>query len=248
MDIRQATRQSRFTSTPNFRQSLFSALEVTTKRITFRSALGARGESGAQPKNWCRGFTIIEMIVSLALFAVVVTVSVGALLMLIGTNDDLQGEQSVMTNLSFALDSMSREIRTGSYYYCDTASSITSASNLDDTGTSTNDCVEGDEGISFKEAGNSITGSSASRIGFYFDSDTGQIFRRVGSGAPLSMVSSGIYVREAGFFVTGSDPIRATNDAVQPTVTIYIEAVDVDDVNEKSYYVQTTVTQRALDI
>lgn len=198
--------------------------------------------------NTQQGFTIIEMIVSLALFSVVVTVSVGALLMLVGTNDDLQGEQSVMTNLSFALDSMSREIRTGSYYYCDSAAALTSAADLDTAGTSTNDCEEGNEGISFIEAGDSITGAGASRIAYYFDVDAGQIFRRIGDEEPLSIVSSGLVVRDAGFFITGSDSIRATNDTVQPTVTMYIEAVDVDDLNEKSYYVQTTVTQRALDL
>src|SRR6056297_849303 len=69
-------------------------------------------------KQTTAGFTLIEMIVSLALFSVVVTISVGALLVLIASNRQLQDEQAVLTNLSFALDSMTREIRTGSAYVC----------------------------------------------------------------------------------------------------------------------------------
>ena len=64
------------------------------------------------------GFTLVEMLVALALFSVVITIAVGALLMLISSNQRLQSEQSVMTNLSFALDSMTREIRTGAAYFC----------------------------------------------------------------------------------------------------------------------------------
>jgi prepilin-type N-terminal cleavage/methylation domain-containing protein len=65
------------------------------------------------------GFTLIEMIVSLGVFSVVVTTAVGAILVLVNTNLQLQSEQSVMTNLSFALDTMTREMRTGFKYFCD---------------------------------------------------------------------------------------------------------------------------------
>jgi hypothetical protein len=36
-------------------------------------------------------------------------------------------EQASLTTLSFALDSMTREIRTGSEYYCDTVNQVTAA-------------------------------------------------------------------------------------------------------------------------
>lgn len=207
------------------------------------------------------GFTLIEMIVSLALFSVVVTVSVGALLMLIGTNDRLQGEQAVMTNLSFALDSMTREIRTGTNYYCLSASSATgifddNSSSHEGLNDSVRDCPNGNSssanyhGVSFKEAGDSITEGSADRILYYFNKAEGKIYRRIGDNDAESIVSSGIFIEKADFFVTGGPAVDPSFNTVQPTVSIHIQAIDANDaaVDKKSYFVQTTVTQRTLDI
>lgn len=217
-------------------------------------------------KSFQAGFTLIEMIVSLALFSVVVTISVGALLVLIATNQQLQNEQSVMTNLSFALDSMTREIRTGVNYYCNSHpntnagggpnSMFNPAGDLDAVlGNNTNDCSAGNtanhrlQGVSFIEGGDSITGS-AGRILYYFDRDVGRLFRRVGSGAAQSIVSSGIYITDAEFFVSGSQPLEAGGalSQDQSLVTIYLQARDSNDPSAKRYEIQTTVTQRTLDI
>lgn len=211
------------------------------------------------------GFTLIEMIVSLALFSIVVTVAVGALLMLVGTNEDLQGEQSVMTNLSFALDSMTREIRTGTRYYCVSSSNYSTlvpGGNLEALGDDPNDvrdCASGGvsdprfHGIAFLEAGDSITGASVNRIMYVYDRQQGVILRQVGNNAPQSVVSSGLNIIEADIFVTGSEAVDVndlTPNTTQPTVTILIEAEDALDTSTdpKSYYVQTTITQRTLDI
>jgi prepilin-type N-terminal cleavage/methylation domain-containing protein len=219
-------------------------------------------------KNQQLGFTLIEMIVSLAVFSIVVTITVGALLVLIGTNQQLQDEQSVMTNLSFALDSMTREIRTGTHYFCDSLNNKTAnhggagsyanmfndATNLNSVfGDVVRDCPNGRDkklqGILFNEGGSSITGTGG-RILYFFDEDEGKIFRRVGSGLAQSIVSSGIYITDAEFFVSGSNPLDVATDTEkdQTVVTIFIEAKDVNDPTAKAYQMQTTITQRTLDI
>lgn len=66
-----------------------------------------------------RGFTLIEMIVSLAIFSIVAVVALGALVKIISANHKAQALQAAFTNLNFALDSMSRELRVGSDYHCD---------------------------------------------------------------------------------------------------------------------------------
>lgn len=74
-----------------------------------------------QPTNFKdqrKGFTLLEMIVSLALFAVVAIVAVGALVRIVGLNRQAQSLQSSMNNVGFALESMSRELRTGSNWNC----------------------------------------------------------------------------------------------------------------------------------
>lgn len=194
------------------------------------------------------GFTIIEMLVSLALYTTVVTIAVGALLVLIAGSSRGQAEQSVMTTLTFALDSMTREIRTGSQYVCQS----TTLSGQETFGTP-NDCSSGagsasNHGISFVEGGNSITGG-AKRIAYYFDKNNATIMRRVGGADPESIISNTILVNRADFFVTGSTPLSAAGtDTNQPTVTIVIEATDESEPTAAPYIVQTTITQRELDI
>lgn len=212
-----------------------------------------------QTTNKQKGFTLIEMIVSLAIFAVVVTTAVGALLAIVSTNRQLQGEQSIMTNLTFALDSMTREMRTGFSYYCDSESSDIGI--FSDSGTahgslgtysSVQDCGSGSvddfRGVSFVEGGHSITGSGAERILYFFDKANNDLRRKVGDDKSQSIVSSELKIIEAQFIVTGSDQLSDTNDVKQPTITVKLAAQDKNDTSGKIYQVQTTVTQRVLDI
>lgn len=208
------------------------------------------------------GFTLIEMIVSLAIFSIIVTITIGALLVLIASNQKLQGEQGVMTNLAFAMDSMTREIRTGTNYYCDAAQNdngnfniFNPANNIDAIlVNSTQSCASGRpdnriyQGVMFTEAGDSITGAG-NRILYFFDQSSStnkMIKRRVGNGTAQPIVSSGLEIVDAEFFVSGADPLNGNVDFYQPTVTIHITAKELD--NDKLYYLQTTVTQRTLDL
>lgn len=216
------------------------------------------------------GFSLIELIVSLGVFSVVVTTAVGALLMLVAANDQLQGEQSIMTNLSFALDSMTREIRTGTSFFCDERNSYNAAPSTnifrngndldaiinDDFPTPYQDCDGGGNGaqrlhgVAFIEGGDSVSGVSE-RILYFHDAGAGQLFRRVGTGDRVSIVSSDIYIQDADFIVTGSTPQLAGggNHYDQASVTIYlIASASSTTPADEWYHVQTTVTQRTLDI
>lgn len=205
------------------------------------------------------GFSLIEMIVSLGVFAVVVTIAVGALLAVIATNRQLQAEQSIMTTLAFAMDSMTREMRTGYYYYCDSSPSggiFYGSNEHEDLDKDTQDCASGNtssfrfQGVSFFEGGDSITGSSgSSRILYFYDTDTNKLFRRIGDNTPQSIVSSGLEIMDAQFFVTGSESLDTSDtDVEQPTITIHLRAKEKDNPTGKVYNMQTTVTQRILDI
>ena len=68
-----------------------------------------------------RGFTLVEMIVSLAIFSVVAVIAIGALLKVIDANSKAQSMQSAVTNINFAMESMSRDLRTATDYTCDSA-------------------------------------------------------------------------------------------------------------------------------
>jgi len=187
---------------------------------------------------------------------------------LISNNQKLQGEQSVMTNLAFALDSMTREIRTGYNYHCARAVSAADPvsgnifdnaenhQNILSTATTT-DCASGPNsshgvhGVSFFEGGRSIVGNTGTtRILYFYDrtSTPRTIMRRVGNSPAQSIISSGLEILNAEFVVTGSTPQSGVGGGrnEQPTVTIYIQAQEIGET--KTYELQTTVTQRILDL
>jgi prepilin-type N-terminal cleavage/methylation domain-containing protein len=64
------------------------------------------------------GFTLIEIIVALMIFSIVAVVSLAALLKIIDANNKSQTIQDAVINMSFSLEAMSREMRSGSMYYC----------------------------------------------------------------------------------------------------------------------------------
>jgi len=72
-------------------------------------------------KTKTRAFTLVEIIVSLAIFSIVAVVALGALVKIISANNKAQTLQSAMTNLNYAIESISREMRVGKNYYCGTA-------------------------------------------------------------------------------------------------------------------------------
>ncbi len=65
-----------------------------------------------------RGFTLVEIIVSVGLFSVVMLVSTAAYLTIITLDKEARATNELVVNLSFAVDSISRNIRTGESYSC----------------------------------------------------------------------------------------------------------------------------------
>jgi prepilin-type N-terminal cleavage/methylation domain-containing protein len=63
-----------------------------------------------------RGYTLIELIVAVGLFALIMTLVSGAYIMMIGLTERAQNTATGIDNLSFALETMTRTIRTGTDY------------------------------------------------------------------------------------------------------------------------------------
>jgi prepilin-type N-terminal cleavage/methylation domain-containing protein len=70
------------------------------------------------PTKPMQGFTLVEIIVSVGLFSVVMLVSTAAYLTIITLDKEARATNELVVNLSFAVDSISRNIRTGKDYSC----------------------------------------------------------------------------------------------------------------------------------
>lgn len=67
-------------------------------------------------KTHTRGFTLIELMVSVSIFVVVLLLTVGAVISILDSNRKAQSISSVMDNLNGALENMTRTIKTNTGY------------------------------------------------------------------------------------------------------------------------------------
>jgi prepilin-type N-terminal cleavage/methylation domain-containing protein len=189
--------------------------------------------------NQRAGFTLVEMLVSLALFTTVSTITVGALLSLIGGNQRLLKQQTLTSSAIFSFDDMTREIRMGSYYYCNNGNFSTQAG----LGNQVRDCSSGATGISVRT-------TAGDRVAYYFDANSRSLWRRINNDAPTRLLPDDVVLNVSAstsrFFVTGTSNLLNGNNVQQPSVTIMMVLAGTAETVPVT--LQTTVTQRSLDI
>ncbi len=179
------------------------------------------------------GFTLIEMIVSVALFGIVMLVSVTALVALVDANRKAQALQSVINNLNIAIDGMSRAVREGSNYRCGSASG--------------GDCTSGGTVLYFEQHDGSTSNPNDDWV---YQFRNGRIYKSTdGTTNPSSQVAitaGEVTIEDVTFFVFGS----SRSDAVQPKVMMVLKgSAGTTKANVKTtFHVQSTAVQRILDI
>lgn len=186
-----------------------------------------------------RGFTLVEMIVAVGLFAVVMTVSVGALLALVNANRKAQALQSVMNNLNVAVDGMVRSIRMGSTYHCGSGGSYEVSA----------DCPAGDTLFAFEPF---HTGTTAIPPWLYwFDHDengVGRLFKSENGtiAGGVEMTAPEVSIDSVKFYVVGSE----RGNGEQPKVLIIIKgsAGNTRITTQSTFHIQATAVQRILDL
>jgi prepilin-type N-terminal cleavage/methylation domain-containing protein len=197
-----------------------------------------------------RGFSLIEVLVSLSIFTVVMTISIGALMVVINANTMAQNTQAVMTNIQYALDGVTREIRTGTDYYCGSVAS------LPVSGNTVSNCPAGGTALSFNEGGQSLTEgtpNNSRRIALRLSG--GELQRRLGNGDGDSdtneeedwepLTSPNVQIDTLKLFVTGTEK----EEGEAPTVTLYIKGnAGAEDGTESEFNIQTTIVQQLFDI
>lgn len=185
-----------------------------------------------QPKNQKEGFTLIELIVSVALFTIILTVALGSLLMVIDANRQAKSIKLVVNNLNLAMEGMSRELRVGSNI-CDFA-------NGNNQPNATCNNTSGTNEIYFT--------TDQGEINSYFGIDENAVVRRIGpSGGgniPLQMTGSDVIVDNLVFYIRGVGWL----DGEQPLVTMVLNGHISQGDQRVEFNVQSTVSQRKLEL
>lgn len=187
-----------------------------------------------------KGFTLVEMIVAVGLFAVVMIVSVGALLALVGANRKAQALQSVMNNLDVTLDGMARGIRMGTTF----DGSLACSSNNGGP----KDCTGGGSTFSFEPYGQ--TPSDPPWI-YTYNSATKSISKTV-NGTAIGITAPEISIDSMTFYVVGTNRGCTVTpcDTVQPKVVIVVSgtAPVLQTKTRTTFHIQVTAVQRVLDL
>lgn len=189
-----------------------------------------------------RGYTIIETMIAISLFLVIIMAGMGALLNANLLHQKSRDMRSIMDNLSFIMEDMGRNLRTGSNYYC-----ITGADNLSNVNTakSGQNCW----GIAFESAGGTVNPNDQ---WVYYIDNTGKIFKS--TAGPYNVVSNFtqltpdevvIDITASNFSVLGAEP---SPDTQEPFVNIRLAGKITFKGVVTPFSLQTSVSQRLIDI
>lgn len=206
-----------------------------------------------------KGFTLIEIIVSLAIFTIVAVIAVGAFLKIVDANTKSQTLKTAINNVNFALESMTREMRVGSIYTCYTIPPSSIGPTLTGFGQScTQNSGPGSVVVAFKS---SKKGTGSVRpvcnliYAYLIDDDTATAVKTIKKAEQQDCDSAIVYPDSFVQVVSSDaviddhflDVVTAVSSAngPQPKVFLRLKGHAGNREKNKTYFdVQTTISQR----
>lgn len=188
------------------------------------------------------GFTLVELLVSLALFSVVVVAAIGSLYTVNTASQRVTAMRTVLDNLNFATESMSRTIRTGQNIVCGGV----------DTGFGGPNCAfgtatGGQEAISL----DSTIDSNSVEYRWRIDSSTNNyeiqkciltVSKQLDPNQCVTITDPRINIQQLKFYVDGAD----VSDGKQPSVMIQMIGIaNAGPNNVQPFAIQSYISQRA---
>lgn len=174
------------------------------------------------------GFTLVEILIAVALFVTVATVSIGAVLSIFDANKKARSSKTVVDNLNLSIENMARTIRFGANYYC-------GISEDNSVPIETSNCPNGGDAASVTFEGSRII----------YRLYNGILQRKIGSDEYENLTSSDTNITYLKFYVFGSTP----GDTSQPYVVAIIKGyVGTRPTNKTEFSIQTLMSQRTLDM
>lgn len=191
--------------------------------------------------NHNSGFTLIEIMVSSSIFMIIMLLAMGALITTSDVAKKSLALRTSMDNVNFAMETMTRSIRTGTDYTCvKSGSSVVLPANVN------NDCPLGGEGggaLIFTPAKHVTPRDTAYRLVARENNPEKKVIQSCDISSCVDLVSSDIDIEKLTFFVNGSD----ANDLVQPSVYILMKGTITIKDESTSFAIQTMTSQRSAE-
>ena len=176
-----------------------------------------------------KAFTLIELMVAIFVFSIVMVISSGSILSVFDANHKSQSLRSVMDNLNFTMEGITRTIRFGRTYHCDATQLPINLPR---------DCGNNSPSDSF-----AVISSSGDQV--IYKLINGRIIRSINDGADYPLTSPDITITKVAFRVFGSAPYP---DLYQPQVIIVIAGyAGVKPSTQSAFSLETEVSQRTFD-
>lgn len=165
-----------------------------------------------------RGYTLIELIVSVAIFSVVMLIAGAAFLSVISLDRKARATNDLVSNLSYVVDSMERSIRTGTAYHSSPGT----------------DFWFTDANGRFIQYRLTVNGTQ------------GQIEQRIDSGAWNALTDPRVDVENLTFYPSGTVPGDPAQPTVIITIRGLMKP-DASSANIE-FVIESAATQRLIDI
>lgn len=184
-----------------------------------------------------KGFTLVEMMTAIAIFTIITTMGLAALLSMVNASRQAQAQRAALDSLNFVVDAIARDARTGSQY------------------------VIGQDPGAYDVAGNNNGEATAFSfhnqencpVTYRFQEDSGRGYIQQSKGGDCGngdfnnmTTSTVIDITKLTFDVRGAN--AGSGDVEQPMVSFVIAAQAASSGATSDIVLQTSVTQRLLDI
>jgi prepilin-type N-terminal cleavage/methylation domain-containing protein len=167
------------------------------------------------------GFTLMEVMVSVSIFAIIITIGIGSLLTIYSTLQKTRADQQTIDSLSYVLDTMTRRVRTGHTY----------------TG--------GGDSISFIDQAENESGGDL--ITYYLQQDQNGVKRLYvteSDGQQYDITPQNISIDAFNVTIFGG---TSGTGGGQPMVEFQLQGTVKNGKNESPLAIQTTTSQRPFD-
>lgn len=201
-----------------------------------------------------KGYSLVEILVVLGLFSSIATLSLGALFNAQSVNARLQETQAILDNINLSTQTVTREIRFGSDFYC--AASLpqfqqsvpTVRKNCDENGAPGTVLI-----FQPSDAENELD-----RVAYYVSN--GVLYKDIypynGTTTILQMTSDDVNITSFRMYVTGANTSTGSNDDAnaidyaQPLVKVFISGVTRPakaSTPPATFDIETAISAREID-
>lgn len=176
--------------------------------------------------NSKKGFTLVEMLVAVAIFMIVTTTTMGAFLKMVDVNKKVQSVRNAMDNANLAMETMMRNIRLG-YDYCSVGPACDSGS------------------FSFRDQSGNIVNYSLRAVSTQTPGQPTYEMVRTLNGTTVAITSPDINIESLNFDYQG----QSISDTIQSNVKIFVKGKTLLPRNEHNFdfSFQSLAVQRLYD-